>query len=131
MLEERDNGVSLYGLCSSGGPEERSDTVRRQLAPGEGTGYILRLKGIAAALESVVDWNALNTSLNSGCAENNGVGNARIIIRTMYPDVSFSICPNKRYDISTNPEDVVQSGTAFAPLPFDYPMQTQGFRNTS
>ncbi|KAJ0132410.1 ATP-dependent DNA helicase PIF1 [Fusarium oxysporum f. sp. albedinis] len=43
----------------------------------------------------------------------------------MYPDVSFSTCPNKRYDISTTPEEVVQSGTAFAPLPFDYPMQTQ------
>jgi hypothetical protein len=55
-----------------------------------------------------------------------------MIIRTMmYPDVSFSTCPYKRYDTSTNPEEVVQSGTSFAPPPFDYPMQTQGFRNTS
>jgi hypothetical protein len=53
MLEERDNGVSLYGLCSSGGPEERSDGTKT-VGIGKGTGYIFRLKGVAAALESVV-----------------------------------------------------------------------------
>ena len=43
MLEERDKGISLYGLCSLGGPEERWDAAKR-IGIGERDGKYIEVE---------------------------------------------------------------------------------------